>query len=217
MVRSRPYVILSAAMSIDGKIATRTHHSKLSSKIDLVRVHRLRRNVDAILIGKNTVFVDNPTLTVRYVKGANPVRIILDSSANIPLTSKIVRTAKKIRTMVIVTKKAQKKSIERLEERGVNVVRCGQNRINLKVLLRILWKKGINKILLEGGGITNGFFLKERLVDEIILTVTPFVLGGKDAISLVEGIGFDKISRSRSFRLEKIKKMKNEIVLYYVS
>jgi len=217
MAKSRPQVILSAAMSIDGKIATRTHHSKLSSTKDLARVHRLRKNVDAILIGKKTVFTDNPILTVRYVKGKNPIRIILDPQANIPLTSRIVRTAKKICTMIIVSQKAPKKNIEKLEEKGANVIICGQNRIELKKLLQILRKRGINKILLEGGGTTNWFFLKERLVDEIIITITPFVLGGKDAISLVEGLGFDKISKSHLFRLKEINRIKNEVILHYVS
>jgi 2,5-diamino-6-(ribosylamino)-4(3H)-pyrimidinone 5'-phosphate reductase len=216
MAKSRSYVILSAAMSIDGKIATRTHQSKLSSTKDLVRVHKLRRTVDAILIGKNTVFTDNPKLTVRYVKGKNPIRIILDSRASIPLTSRIVRTARKIRTIIVVSKKAPKKSIERLEEKRVNVIRCGQNRIDLKELLGILRKRGINKILLEGGGITNWYFLKERLVDEIIITITPFVLGGKNAVSLVEGFGFDKVSKSHLFRLKEINKIENEVVLHYI-
>jgi 2,5-diamino-6-(ribosylamino)-4(3H)-pyrimidinone 5'-phosphate reductase len=217
MAKSRPRVILSAAMSIDGKIATRTHHSKLSSTKDLARVHRLRKNVDAVLIGKKTVFTDNPILTVRYVQGKNPTRIILDPRANIPLTSRIVKTAKKICTMIIVTQKAPQKNIEKLEEKGANVIRCGQNRIDLKKLLRILRKRGINKILLEGGGTTNWFFLKERLIDEIIITVTPFVLGGQDAISLVEGLGFDKISKSHKFRLKEINRIKNEVILHYIS
>ena len=217
MEKSRPYVILSAAMSIDGKIATRTLQSKLSSTKDLARVHKLRKNADAILIGKNTVFADNPLLTVRHVMGKNPVRVILDSRASISLTSRIVRTAKKICTIVIVSKKASKKNIERLEEKGVNVIVCGQNKIDLKELLTILQNRGIHKILLEGGGITNWSFLKERLVDEIIVTITPFVLGGKNAVSLVEGLGFDKISKSPMFRLKKIIMMKNEVVLHYVS
>jgi len=217
MEKSRPHVILSAAMSIDGKIATRTHHSKLSSTEDLARVHRLRKNVDAILIGKKTVFTDNPILTVRYVKGKNPIRIILDPQAHISLTTRIVKTAKKICTMIIVTQKASKKNIEKLEEKGANVIICGQNRIDLKKLLQILRKRGIYKILLEGGGTTNWFFLKERLVDEIIITITPFVLGGQDAISLVEGLGFDKISKSRLFKLKKINRIKNEVILHYVS
>lgn len=217
MAKSRPHVILSAAMSIDGKIATRTHHSKLSSTKDLARVHRLRKNVDAILIGKKTVFTDDPILTVRYVKGKNPIRIILDPRANIPLTSRIIKTATKICTMLIVTQMASKKNIEKFEEKGVKVIRCGQNRIDLKKLLQILRKRGINKILLEGGGTTNWFFLKERLIDEIIITITPFVLGGQDAISLVEGLGFDKISKSHLFRLKEINRIKNEVILHYIS
>ena len=217
MAKSRPRVILSAAMSIDGKIATRTHYSKLSSTKDLARVHSLRKNVDAILIGKKTVFTDNPILTVRYVKGKNPLRVILDPRANIPLTSRIIKTAKKICTLIIVSQKASKKNIEKLEEKGVTVIKCGKNRIDLKKLLQILRKRGINKILLEGGGTTNWFFLKERLVDEIIITITPFVLGGQDAVSLVEGLGFDKISKSCLFRLKEISRMKNEVILHYIS
>jgi 2,5-diamino-6-(ribosylamino)-4(3H)-pyrimidinone 5'-phosphate reductase len=204
-------------MSIDGKIATRTHQSKLSSKQDLARVHRLRSKVDAVIIGKNTVLADDPLLTVRHVKGRNPIRVILDPNAGIPLTSKIVKTAKKIPTLAMISKRASKKNVQRLEKRGVNVITCGQNRINLKKLLQILQSRGIMKILLEGGGITNWYFFKERLVDEIILTISPFVVGGKDAISLVEGFGFGKIMRSYSFRLKKIDRIKNEVVLYYVS
>ena len=217
MVKSRPHVILSAAMSIDGKIATRTHQSKLSSKKDLARVHKLRKTVDAILIGKNTVFEDNPMLTIRFVKATNPVRVILDSKASIPLNSKIVRTARKICTIIVVSKKASKKSIARLEEKGVDVIICGIRKIDLKELLTILQKRGIHKILLEGGGITNWYFLKERLVDEIFVTITPFILGGKNAVSLVEGFGFDKIYESSTFKLKEINRIKNEVVLHYVS
>jgi 2,5-diamino-6-(ribosylamino)-4(3H)-pyrimidinone 5'-phosphate reductase len=163
------------------------------------------------------VFVDNPMLTIRFVKTANPVRIILDSKASISLTSRIVRTARKICTIIVVSKKAPKKSIERLEGKGVDVIICGKNKIDLKELLTILQKKGIHKILLEGGGITNWYFLKERLVDEIIVTITPFVLGGKNAVSLVDGFGFAKISKSSTFKLKGINRIKNEVVLHYVS
>ena len=83
MEKSRPYVILSAAISIDGKIATRLGDSKLSSKKDRIRLHKLRSKVDAILVGKNTVHRDDPLLTVRYAKGKNPTRIILDSQGRI--------------------------------------------------------------------------------------------------------------------------------------
>jgi len=217
MAKSRPYIILSAAMSIDGKIATRTRQSKLSSTKDLVRVHKLRKNVDAILIGKKTVLADDPLLTVRYVKGKNPIRIILDPLAKTPLTSRIAKTAKKISTMIIVSQKASEKNMEKLAERGADVIRCGENKIDLKKLLQILQKRGIDKILLEGGGTTNWFFLKEKLVDEIIITIAPIVLGGQGAISLVEGLGFDKISKSHLFRLKKISRIQNEVILHYIS
>ena len=116
MVQSRPFVILSAAMTLDGKIASKTGDSELSSKQDKVRIHKLRSKVDAIIVGSNTVKRDNPLLTVRYAKGKNPIRIILDSKGNINSKSKIVRTSKKIPTILAVSKKATKKNIVKLKK-----------------------------------------------------------------------------------------------------
>jgi 2,5-diamino-6-(ribosylamino)-4(3H)-pyrimidinone 5'-phosphate reductase len=213
MASSKPYVILSAAMSIDGKIATRTGKSRFSSGRDLTRVHKIRGSVDAILVGKNTVSVDNPSLTVRHVKGKNPVRLVLDPRATISLGSKIVKTSKTIPTMVIVSEKASSRKTLLLAKKGLQVIRCGKVRINLKRLLSLLAMQGIKKILVEGGGTTNWYFLKEKLVDEILVTVTPFIVGGKESVSLVEGHGFDEISCS--FQLKQVKRMGNEIVLRY--
>ncbi|MGC1426045.1 MAG: 2,5-diamino-6-(ribosylamino)-4(3H)-pyrimidinone 5'-phosphate reductase [Nitrosotalea sp.] len=214
MAKSRPYVIVSAAISIDGKLATRTRRSNLSSKKDLIRVHELRNTVDAILVGRNTISIDDPLLTVRYVKGKNPIRIILDSMGSISPKSRVIKTAKKIQTILVVSENAPV-TVERFIAKGVEVIRCGKNKIDLKKLLEILGKKGIKRILVEGGGTTNWYFFKERLVDEISLTVTPFVLGGSTAISLVEGDGFGEIPDS--FKLKKIEKIQNEIVLHYTS
>ena len=214
MANSKPYVILSAAMSIDGKIATRTGKSGLSSGTDLIRVHKIRGSVDAILVGKNTVFVDNPSLTVRRVKGRNPTRLILDPRATISLGSKIVKTSKTVPTIVIVSEMASSRKTSQLANRGLQVIRCGKTGIDLKRLLSILAKLGIKKILVEGGGTTNWYFLKERLVDEILVTVTPYIVGGKESVSLVEGHGFDDISYS--FKLKQVKRIGNEIILRYV-
>ena len=214
MVKSRPYVIISAAMSIDGKIASRTGRSNLSSKKDLVRVHNLRKTADAILVGKNTINVDDPLLTVRYVKGKNPIRIILDSKGSLSPKSKVIKTAKKIPTILVVSEKASR-HVQRFVAKGVQVVRCGQDKIDLKKLLQILGKKGIKRIIVEGGGTTNWYFFKEKLVDEIAITITPYVLGGTTAISLVEGEGFGEIPKS--FKLKNIEKLQNEIILHYVS
>jgi 2,5-diamino-6-(ribosylamino)-4(3H)-pyrimidinone 5'-phosphate reductase len=215
MVKSRPHVTLSAAMSMDGKIATRTGNSEFSSKEDLIRVHKLRANVDAILVGKHTVMIDDPMLTVKYVKGKNPIRIILDSTASIKSTSKIIKTCKTIPTIIVVSEKASRKNIIRLKREGLEIIKCGQNKINLKKLLRILKKKNIRNLLVEGGGLTNWSFIKDGLVDEIIVTITPYIIGGSSATSLFQGKGFDKISHAPMLTLKKINRIKNELVLHY--
>ncbi len=215
MVNSKPYVIMSAAMSIDGKIATRKGESKFSSTKDLIRVHRLRGNVDAVLVGRNTVSVDNPSLTVRHVKGRNPIRIILDPKATISSSSKIVKTSKKIPTMVIISEIAPARHVSLLTKKGLEVIRCGKIIIDLKKLLSILAKRGIRKILVEGGGTTNWYFLKEKLIDEIIVTITPYVVGGKKSVSLVEGHGFGSISYP--LKLKHVKRVGDEIVLHYIT
>ncbi len=217
MVKSRPRVILSAAMSLDGKIASKKGYSELSSKQDKVRIHKLRANVDAILVGSNTVRRDNPSLTVRYVKGKNPIRIVLDSNGTISSNSKIVRTSKKIHTILAVSKKATKKNIVKLKNHSIEVIVTGENRVNIKNLLKKLSKKKIKTILVEGGGNVNWEFIKEGLVDEIIITVSPYLIGGINAISLVEGDGFSKIQESLKLKLKKINRIGNEVVLYYTS
>jgi len=217
MVKSRPRIILSAAMSLDGKIASKKGYSELSSKQDKVRIHKLRANVDAILVGSNTVRRDNPSLTVRYVKGKNPIRIVLDSNGTISSNSKIVRTSKKIPTILAVSKKATKKNIVKLKNHSIEVIVTGENRVNIKNLLKKLSKKKIKTILVEGGGNVNWEFIKEGLVDEIIITVSPYLIGGINAISLVEGDGFSKIQQSLKLKLQKINRIGNEVVLYYTS
>jgi 2,5-diamino-6-(ribosylamino)-4(3H)-pyrimidinone 5'-phosphate reductase len=215
MVKSRPWVILSAAISLDGKIASKNGDSKLSSKQDKVRIHKLRSKVDAILVGSNTIKRDNPELTVRYVKGKNPIRIILDSQGKINLNSKIVKTSKKIPTIIAVSKKATKKNILKLKKHAIEVIVTGENRINIKNLLKKLTMIKIKTILVEGGGSVNWEFIKEGLVDEIIITVSPYLIGGINAISFVEGEGFSKIHQSPKLKLKKITQLGNEVILHY--
>jgi len=215
MATYRPKIILSAAISLDGKITTRTGDSKLSSKKDLIRLHKLRSKVDAILIGKNTVKKDNPLLTVRYCKGKNPTRIILDSSGTISINSKILQTSNKVKTIITVSKKIPKKNLQKLEKFPVDVIVIGKDRVNVKSLLQNLSTKKIKTILLEGGGSINWEFIKNNLVDEFFITITPYVLGGTDAISLVQGKGFDTILKSTKLRLISIRRLQNDVVLHY--
>src|SRR3989338_3273740 len=190
MASYRPYVILSAAASLDGKIATKSGDSRFSSGKDKTRVYRLRATVDAILVGKNTVKRDDPILTVHQVKGKNPIRIILDS-------------------------RATNKNLEKLRKFPLKIIVSGNNIVNIKKLLKTLWKLKIRKILVEGGGTVNWEFVKQNLFDEIIVTITPFLVGGKDAVSIIEGKGFSQITKSRKLKLEKILHLENEAILYY--
>lgn len=215
MVSSRPRIILSAAISLDGKIATITGDSALSSKKDKARLHRLRAQMDAILVGKNTVLHDDPMLNVRYAKGKNPIRIVLDSLGQIPTNSKIIQSSHKIPTIIAVSKKASKKNLARLGKFPVDVVVAGQNKVELKRLLRFLHRKKIKTMLLEGGGTTNWDFVNQGLVNEVIVTITPYLVGGKEAKTLVEGDGFSKIRHSMRLNLSKITRQNNELVLYY--
>ena len=208
-------IILSAAISIDGKIATKTGDSKLSSKKDLIRLHKLRSQVDAIIVGKNTVKKDDPLLTVRYSKGKNPIRIILDSHGAILKESKILKTSNKVKTIIVVTKKITKKNLEKLNEFPVEIIFSGENKINLKLLIKDLKKRKIQKILLEGGGTVNWEFLKLNLVDEFIITITPHLLGGKNSISLIHGEGYDKIIKSPKLVLKSENRLQNDLVLHY--
>ena len=211
----RSRVIFSAAITLDGKLATRNGDSKLSSKADKNRVHKLRSKVDAILIGKNTVKIDDPVLSAHNIKKKSPIRIILDSNATISSSSRIFRTCSKIPTIIVVSKKAQKKNLHKLEKFPVQVIVCGDNEVKVKKLLTILKKKGIKNILVEGGGTTNWAFVKENLVDEAIITITPYLVGGITATTLVDGNGFSTIAKSIRLKLKNVTKMKNEIILHY--
>ena len=216
MEKFNMYVILSAAISIDGKISTRSNDSKLSSQEDSIRLHKLRSKVDAILIGKNTLLQDNPLLTVRHTKGKNPTRIILDSKGTISKNSKIIKTSDKIPTIIAVSKKISKVNLSKLKKLPVEIIISGENSVNLKLLMKKLSTKKIETILVEGGGTVNWEFIKNNIFDELIITLSPYLIGGNDATSLVEGKGFSKIVNSPNLKLKSVKRLKNHLVINYI-
>ena len=212
------YVILNAAMSIDGKISTRRNDSSFSSRKDWIRVHKLRSSVDGIVVGISTVLEDNPMLSVRYYsKGTkDPVRIIVDSNARIPLNSRIIRSSKNIQTIVATTPNASTRKIKELKKAGVQVLVSGKRKVNIKNLFQQLENLGLKRILVEGGGEINWSVLKIGLANELIVTISPVVVGGRDAKTLVEGEGIANITSGIKMRLSKtLINYKNEIVLFY--
>jgi len=214
MENCKSMIVLSTAMTLDGKIGQRNKKVILSSKSDKIRVHKLRSKFDAILVGKNTVEQDDPLLTVRHVKGKNPIRIILDSHGTIKNTSKIIKTAKNVPTIIVTSQLVSKRNFSRLKKLPLDVIVCGKNQVDIRKLVPILCKKGIKKILVEGGGTLNLSFLKNNLINEIIVTITPFVLGSENSVNLFEGI-LKPTKTLSSFKLKKVQKITNEIVLNY--
>lgn len=177
----RPLVTVSYAQSVDGSIASRNREQlMLSSGQSMVLTHRIRSSCDAIAIGINTLIVDNPQLTVRLVEGNNPQPIILDSRLRIPPQARILRR-KDHRCLLACTNKNKTERIVEVQELGAEVIRCRpdyKDRVDIPHLLDQLGKKGIRSIMVEGGSQVITSFLESRLVDQMIITIAPLLVGG---------------------------------------
>ncbi len=209
----KPYVILNAAMTLDGKISSKNGDSKISCEEDLDRTHRLRAEVDGVMVGIGTVIQDNPSLTVRRISGKNPVRIVIDSKGRVASNANVLDDAAP--TILAVSESAEKDTVARLLSLGAEVIVAGRNRVDLKKLVEELVDHGLNKILLEGGSTLNWSMLSQGLVDEIRVAISPKIIGGTDARTLVEGTGTGKISKGIDLEFEKSEKVGKNLLLIY--
>ena len=188
-----PFTQLKLAMSLDGKIATKRGDSKwISGEQSREEVHRMRGRFASVLVGSNTVIVDDPRLTVRHVSGKNPIRIVLDQHGLIPITSRIFHSEERT---IVVTGAMPAKSEARIKKLGKEVWRVPDDRgyIDLGSLLQRLGKEGIDSVLVEGGGETAASILRAGLVDKIVFFVAPIIIGGRAAIPAVGGDGADRV------------------------
>jgi 2,5-diamino-6-(ribosylamino)-4(3H)-pyrimidinone 5'-phosphate reductase len=213
-------VIVNSAMTVDGKIATREGDSAISSKDDLIRVHKLRDSVDGIIVGISTVLADNPRLTIRLgrkrPKEKHLTRIIIDSMGRIPIDSQILCTASKIKTIVAVTKMAHVNVIRKIKKTGAIVIVAGTHTVDLKKVLRTVQRMGIKIILVEGGGEINWSLFRLGIVNELIVTIAPRIVGGRQATTLVAGEGYPRVSQGIKLQLKKVCMQNNgELVLHY--
>ena len=180
-----PYITLKAAVTLDGKIADEKHRSKwVSSYQSRKLVHKLRSEYDAVLVGRNTVEYDNPSLTVRHVKGRNPYRIIIDKNLKLDLKKKIFSEESTNKTIVLISSNSKPKRIKDLKKRGITLIDCKtkNGKLYLKDALKKLGKIGMSSVLVEGGAVTYSEFLKQKLVDELIMFIAPKKMGkGIDA------------------------------------
>ncbi|MFW9941071.1 MAG: 2,5-diamino-6-(ribosylamino)-4(3H)-pyrimidinone 5'-phosphate reductase [Candidatus Thorarchaeota archaeon] len=213
----KPYIILSAAMTIDGKIASKEGDPKLSDEVDWKEVHKLRTQVDAIMVGKGTILKDNPKLHIKFYEHTGYYRIVVDSNLTIPMESKVISfEPEKYPTIICTTENVPIKKISKYEEKKIKVIQSGKGeKVDLRKLMPLLKKLEIHTILLEGGGNLNWSFIENDLIDEIRLTIAPWIVGGKEATSLVEGIGFESMNEALKFDLIELKHRDNYVVLKY--
>jgi len=213
----RPYIILSAAMTIDGKIASKTGDPEISDEEDWMAVHKLRTEVDAIMIGKCSIISDNPKLHIKFYDHKSYYRIVLDSTLSIPIESNVVRYKPEIYpTIIATTENASVERIREFESNDIEIIKSGTgSRVDIIKLMPILYQKGIRRILLEGGGNLNWSFIRENIVDEIRIFIAPWMVGGKDAVSLVEGEGFEKMIESPRYSLINVTSRNNYVILKY--
>ena len=193
----RPFVILKAAMTVDGKIATARGDSKwITGEEARQHVHKIRSQVDAIMVGIGTVLKDDPRLTARVQRGLKrnsmvrqPIRVVMDSHLRIPLSGQILKWAIEHPTVVATTRLAPKSKIKQLKERGISIwiLPRIKGHVSLGACLNRLGEMGVTSVLLEGGSHLNSTALHERMVNKVMLYISPRLLGGQDAKSLVGG------------------------------
>ncbi len=209
-----PYVILKIAATLDGKIAD-SHGTSQWITGDGARcyVHRLRSQVDAILVGINTVLKDDPRLTVRLPKvQASPWRIVLDSHLKIPLSAKILNDSFVSKTMV-VTLENNKEKLDAIRQKGAKALRVQEQdgKVALKPVLQGLASDGIISLIVEGGASTNTSFLKEQLVDQLDYFFAPRILGG-DGLSSIAPLGVSDLEHALSFKDFRFEKVGNDFL-----
>lgn len=199
-------------MSIDGKIALANRkQTRISNEEDMKRVYKLRHECDAVLVGIGTVLNDDPKLTVKekYVKNpSQPLRIVLDSHFRTPKNAEVM--SKNAPTLIVTT-------CTQFKKENIEVIKCGEKKVDLKKLMDILYKRGVKRLLVEGGETVIWEFLKNHLVDELSIFIAPIIIGGKNSPTLAGGEGASLPEEIIRMKLVESKKLGDGILLKFYS
>lgn len=219
----RPYIFINSAMSADGKLSTfERKQVKISGKADFERVDELRAGTDAIMVGIGTMLADNPSLTVKSEqrreerialgKDENPIRIIVDSSAKTPLDADIFKKGKG-RKIIVAARTAPKQRADALSKMPeTEVIIAGEERVNLEEMAMQLKKRGINRLMVEGGATLNNALISAGLVDELKIFIGNIIIGGKTAPTFADGSGFSE-NEIKKLTLESAERIEEGILL----
>lgn len=212
----KPFVVLKAAMTLDGKIATATGQSKwITNETSRAYGYKLRDIYDGIMVGINTVIEDNPMLTARVDGGKNPIRIVVDSSLKIDINANVVQD-KSAKTIVATTDKADKDKILKLQAQDVDVIvvdKDENDKVDIEKLLDILGQQNICSILVEGGATLSGSFVAKKLVDKVYFFIAPKIIGGKEAKTPVAGTGILNLQEALALKDIQIEKLEEDILI----
>lgn len=213
----RPLVIAKVAQSLDGRIATAHGESRwITSAAARVRAHRLRAQVDAVLVGIDTVLADDPLLSVRGVahRAGRPIKVILDSRLRLPLQARCLSKRSPAPTIVAATHRdhPQRRALER---RGVHLLSfpARNGRVPLRDVLEILGRMGVQSVLIEGGGEVLGSAFAERLVDRVVWFLAPLVIGGRGAPGAVGGTGARRLAGAAKIRGWEVRRLGPDVCI----
>lgn len=190
----RPYVTLKAGMTLDGKVATAKGESRwITGSRARQDAHRLRSQVDAVIVGVGTVLKDNPTLTARLsdrplkLAPRQPLRVVLDSRLRTPPTARVCTTQDRAKTLIVTTSRAARSRRRPFERAGIEVVSLStkNGRVSLQALMTMLGKRGMTSVLIEGGSTVNAAALRGKLVNHVLLYLAPTLMGGQDAMAVI--------------------------------
>jgi diaminohydroxyphosphoribosylaminopyrimidine deaminase/5-amino-6-(5-phosphoribosylamino)uracil reductase len=211
-----PFVILKIASSLDGKIATASGESKwITGEKSRKMVHRLRSEVDAVMVGIGTVLKDDPLLNVRLIKGRDPHRVILDRQLRIPLNLKVLNLKSDAKTYIVTVPDAPEDKIMALKQKGAEVIHVDSKDgyLDLFKLMKILGTLGITSLMIEGGSETSASALREGIVDKVIIFMSPKIIGGQDSKDAVGGKSPERLSDAIILKDLKLRRLGKDILI----
>lgn len=218
MTQSRPWILLKVAQSLDGRIALANGQSRwITGERSRKEVHRLRAELDAVMVGSQTVIEDDPELTVRHLRGRDPLRIIVDSALRIAPTAKVLHQANRLRTWVLTTTGAPQENRSALEATGATLLDCpagADGRVDLPAATKLLASRGVASLFVEGGGTLHASFIRAGLCDRFIVCMAGMLIGADGRPAIWE-LGLSELRCAPQFTLRRTRRFEQDIWLEY--